>query len=454
MFQTVTAPTGVWRGRVTGDVTVFHGIQYARADRFAPPQRCEPQLQHLVEVPEPGPIAPQSPSRLEGVMGAPSSLKQSEACLTVTVTTPHLAQPGSLPVLVWLHGGAFLSGSGAWEQYGAEQLVRETGIVVVSVNYRLGVLGYLCAPGISSGNLGLLDQITALEWVRDNIEAFGGDNGRVTLDGQSAGAHSIVAMLGIDRARSLFSRAIIQSAPLGLGFHSVEQARRAAEIFEEELGSDPRRAVVTDILAAQARTAHRLAGRGAMNSAPPFLPVHGMAPLPFVGEWNGKVAANAARRKILIGNTRDEMAAFFGPHPVFSAMRRVPLAGPQLAGAIQRRVQKVVFDNPVQEFADRFASAGASVWRYGIGPLHPDNPFGACHCIDIPLLFGDGDTWRDAPMLRPLSPKEIGESGTRTRRYWGEFVHTGRISDPAWPMHRPKSRYAHLLTDETIGGSA
>ncbi|WP_370530402.1 carboxylesterase family protein [Streptomyces sp. WP-1] len=130
---------------------------------------------------------------------------------------------GPAPVLVWLHGGAYLGGSGEWNLYDATRLVRETGIVVVSVSYRLGVLGYLRAPGVAPGNLGLLDQIAALEWVRDNIAAFGGDPGRVTVSGQSAGAHSVAALLGIDRARPLFTRAILQSAPLGLGFHTYQR---------------------------------------------------------------------------------------------------------------------------------------------------------------------------------------------------------------------------------------
>ncbi|ADI11804.1 putative carboxyesterase [Streptomyces bingchenggensis BCW-1] len=441
----VIAPSGRWRGRTVEGVAVFHAIPYARADRFGLPQRREARRENVVDATVRGPVAPQLPSRLESVMGVPDQLEQSEDCLTVTVTTPDGAQPGSLPVLVWLHGGAYLSGSGEWAHYGAARLVRETGMVVVSVSYRLGVFGYLRTPDVSPGNLGLLDQITALEWVRDNIEAFGGDPRRVTVAGQSAGAHSIVAMLGIDRARPLFSQAVIQSAPIGLGFHHHRQARRVAEVFGEELGNDPRRAPVTDLLAAQARTVRRLAGPGALNSAPPLLPVHDIDPMPPAQQWHHNVARDAARRRIMIGNTADEMAAFYGPHPLFSAMRRAPLVGSPLTQAVQRLVQGKVFDNPIRDFADLLAGAGASVWRYEVRPLHPDSPFGACHCIDLPLLFGDGATWRDAPMLRPLSPKEISEIGARTRRYWGEFVHTGRIADPVWPTHRPKSRHVHAL---------
>ncbi|MER7505742.1 carboxylesterase family protein [Nonomuraea pusilla] len=440
----VMAPSGRWRGRDAGGVSVFHGIRYARADRFAPPRRVE-ERDATADATRPAPSAPQSPSRLEAVMGAPHPYEQSEDCLTVTVTTPGGAEPGSLPVLVWLHGGAYLSGSGEWNLYDATRLVRETGIVVVSVSYRLGVLGYLRAPGVSPGNLGLLDQITALEWVRDNIEAFGGDRARVTVAGQSAGAHSVAAMLGIERARGLFTRAILQSAPLGIGFHSRERARRVAALFLAELGVDPRRAAVADVLAAQGRTARRLARPAGLATAPPLLPVLDADPMPGARRWRETVRGRASGLQVLMGDTADEMEAFHGPHPVVAAVRRVPVLGPRLVAAVRDATQDRIFDGPVRRFADLLAGAGAEVYRYRVGRPHPGSPFGACHCVDLPLLLGDGPAWRDAPMLRPLSPGDVAALGARTRRYWGEFVRTGRIADPAWPAHRPGSTHLHPL---------
>ncbi len=440
----VTAPSGQWRGRDADGIALFHGIRYARADRFGPPRR-EPAHDGVRDATTPGPTAPQLPSRLEIVMGAPEPLPQSEDCLTLTVTTPSGARPGSLPVLVWLHGGAYVSGGGEWNLYDATRLVRETGIVVVSVNYRLGVLGYLRAPGISPGNLGLSDQLTALEWVRDNIPSFGGDPDRVTVAGQSAGAHSAAALLGIDRARTLFTRVILQSAPLGLRFQTHHRAERVAALFFRELGTDPRHAAVPDILAAQARTARRLAGPGAVNSSMPLVPLYDTDPLPDERQWIKNVASRARGLQVLIGTTDDEMAAFHGPHPLFTAVRRLPVLGTALASGVQQLVQRKVFDDPARTFADRLTGAGATVYRYRVGPPHPDNPFGACHCIDLPLLFGDGEAWRAAPMLNPLSPAEIDAIGTRTRRYWGQFVHTGHPDDADWPRHRPGSGYRHPL---------
>jgi len=443
-MQDVTAPSGTWRGRLIGNVLIFHGIRYARADRFAAPVR-EPRHDGIVDATSPGNIAPQLPSRLETVMGSPNRLSQSEDCLLLRVTAPANAGTRPCPVLVWIHGGAYVSGSGEWEVYDAAKLVRETGVIVVSISYRLGVLGYLRAPGISVGNLGLLDQIAALEWVHDNIAAFGGNPAEVTVAGQSAGAQSVVAMLGIERTRGLFTGAIVQSAPLGLGFQSHEQAERVGKVFLQKLGSDPRHAPATDLLAAQAQTARQLAGPGGLNSAPPFLPISDVEPLPDDDQWQQTVRSRAAEIRVMIGCTADEMAAFYVANPVFSALRRGPIVGPRLAAKIERRIQERVFDTPMFQFADLFAGAGASAYCYRIDRLHPDNPFGACHCIDLPLLFGHAQAWRESPMLRGLPPADIDSIGLRSRRYWGEFIRTGAIDDPRWRPHSFGGRDAHML---------
>ncbi|OMC39535.1 carboxylesterase [Mycolicibacterium fortuitum] len=443
MHGEVLTTSGRWCGRLSGDVAVFRGIRYAHADRFGPP-RPIPLADSMFDATDRGPAAPQLPSRLETIMGAPARYQQSPDCLRVTVTAPAGAEPASRPVLVWLHGGAYLSGSGEWNLYDADRLVRETDIVVVAVSYRVGAFGYLRAAGISPGNLGLLDQITALEWVRDNIEEFGGDPSRVTVAGQSAGAQSVVAMLGIDRTRTLFDQAIIQSAPLGISFHGPDQAQRVADVVLGELGTDPREATDAQILGAQARAARRLSGRLGLNSAPPLRPISGVTPLPDEPEWRQAMIERAPDLRALMGTTADEMAAFYGPHPFFSALRRVPVIGRGIASLAQRTVQAKAFDQPTDTLADLLADSGAGLYRYRVGPLHPANPFGACHCIELPLLFGDGGAWQNAPMVSPLTADEIAAIGVRTRERWGQFVRTGEISGD-WRMHRPGSRRLHSL---------
>ncbi|WP_280254270.1 carboxylesterase family protein [Nocardia abscessus] len=437
--------SGRWRGEARGEVAVFRGIPYARAERFAAPEPVAVP-EGVYDASHRYAMAPQLPGRLESVMGQAEPLEQSEDCLALTVTTPVGAQPGTRPVLVWLHGGAYLAGSGQWNLYDADRLAGETGAVVVSVSYRLGVLGYLRAPGVSAGNLGLRDQIAALRWVREHIAEFGGDPERVTVAGQSAGAQSVVALLGIAEARPLFTGAIVQSAPFGVGFHTHRQAERVGAMFLAELDADPCTAPVAELLAAQGRTVRRCAGPGALNPAPPFLPVADAGPLPDENAWRSAVRDAATDLPVLLGCTAEEARAFYGgPHPVFGRLRRVPVIGARLDAAVQRLIGRKAFEHGLFRFADELVEAGARVYCYRMGQLHPANPYGACHCIDLPLLFADGDTWHTAPMLAPLTAAEIDALGHRTRGYWGEFVHTGRIADTGWTPHRAGSRSARQL---------
>ncbi|WP_043733416.1 carboxylesterase family protein [Nocardia asiatica] len=437
--------SGRWRGEARGEVAVFRGIPYARAERFAPPEAVAAP-ERVYDATRRYAIAPQLPGRLESVLGRAEPLEQSEDCLALTVTAPMDARQGARPVLVWLHGGAYLAGSGQWNLYDADRLVGETGAVVVSVSYRLGALGYLRAPGVSAGNLGLRDQITALRWVRDHIAEFGGDPARVTVWGQSAGGQSVVALLGIAEARPLFAGAIVQSAPFGVGFHSHRQAERVGAMFLAELDADARTAPVSELLAAQGRTIRRAAGPGAMNPAPPFLPVADAGPLPDERTWRAAVRDAATDLPVLLGCAAEESRAFYGgPHPVFGRLRRLPLAGARLDAAAQRLIGRKAFENGLFCFADELADAGARVYCYRMGQLHPANPYGACHCIDLPLLFADGDTWHTAPMLAPLTAAQIDALGRRTRAHWGEFAHTGRVADAGWTPHRPGSRFVRQL---------
>ncbi|WP_280413372.1 carboxylesterase family protein [Nocardia asiatica] len=437
--------SGRWRGEARGEVAVFRGIPYARAERFAPPEAVAAP-ERVYDATRRYAIAPQLPGRLESVLGRAEPLEQSEDCLALTVTAPVDARQGARPVLVSLHGGAYLAGSGQWNLYDADRLVGETGAVVVSVSYRLGALGYLRAPGVSAGNLGLRDQITALRWVRDHIAEFGGDPARVTVWGQSAGGQSVVALLGIAEARPLFAGAIVQSAPFGVGFHSHRQAERVGAMFLAELDADARTAPVSELLAAQGRTIRRAAGPGAMNPAPPFLPVADAGPLPDERTWRAAVRDAATDLPVLLGCAAEESRAFYGgPHPVFGRLRRLPLAGARLDAAAQRLIGRKAFENGLFCFADELADAGARVYCYRMGQLHPANPYGACHCIDLPLLFADGDTWHTAPMLAPLTAAQIDALGRRTRAHWGEFAHTGRVADAGWTPHRPGSRFVRQL---------
>jgi para-nitrobenzyl esterase len=383
-------------GRIRGEEGAFRGIPYATAKRFEAPVPPKPWT-GVRDALEPGPAAPQPPSRLEHALG-PMPLPQSEDCLSLNVFTPSIT--GSRPVLVWIHGGGFSSGSGGQVWYTGTRLAREADVVVVTLNYRLGALGFLSTPGIPP-NLGIADQLAALEWVRDNIAAFGGNPADVTLGGQSAGAQSTLALWSSPRARGLVKRIALQSAPLGMRPSTADEANENALLLQKELGEDIRTAPVKQLLEAQLRVAAKTAKPGSLE--PPFQLV---ADDDLVAK---DLIEAAPEGPALISWTREELRAF------------VPDAPPE------------VIDEANSFFtSDRLAKKlGAFTYRFDWQA--PGNRFGACHCIDIPFLFGTHDVW-DAPMLEG-APKGL-EAETGLREVWAAFLH-GKRPSPTWEGIRP-----------------
>lgn len=215
-----------------------------------------------------GAAAPQSAGLMARLLGADGE-PQSEECLFLNVWTP-ACDDRRRPVLVWIHGGGFTLGSGSWPVYHGGALARRGDAVVVSLNYRLGALGYAAPAGTGAeagragGNFGLLDQVSALEWVRDHASRFGGDPDCVTLFGSSAGAMSVATLLAVPRARRLFHRAILQSGA-ARNVHDADTAGVVAHALAEELGVRPgdpaaaRALPAQRVLEAQLRAADRLA---------------------------------------------------------------------------------------------------------------------------------------------------------------------------------------------------
>ncbi len=181
-----------------------------------------------------GPLTacPQNSFRLSFLMGGHDELTQTEDCHFLSIYTP--SRKGARPVLVWIHGGAYLAGSGEEAAYDGSMLVEEGDIVVVTISYRLGAFGYLHDMDNRIVNLGLKDQIAALRWVRDNISCFGGDPDKITLAGQSAGGHSVASILSSSN-EPLCRRAIIQSAPFTFS-NTVKSARKMLAAFTKIAG--------------------------------------------------------------------------------------------------------------------------------------------------------------------------------------------------------------------------
>ena len=228
---------GLLVGEERGGVVRFLGIPYARAGRFEPPEPLG-LPQGRFDARRPGPACPQRGS-VEVRLGAPLP-PQSEDCLNLNLWVPSEAPPeGGWPVMVYLHGGSFTGGGGAVPIYDGTALARR-GVIVVTLNYRLGPLGFLALPGLDegNGNFGLLDQIAALRWVRENIGVFGGDPDRVTLFGESAGAMSACALLTSPLAGGLFSRVILQSGGCDQ-VKTMEEGYADARRIGERLGCEP-----------------------------------------------------------------------------------------------------------------------------------------------------------------------------------------------------------------------
>jgi len=229
--QTVTAPAGQFKGTGEGTLHVFRGIAYAQPPlgqlRWKPPQPL-PRSTQVRDATQFGPACIQPVATTANLYSPATPLPMSEDCLTLNIWAP--AQARGAPVFVWIHGGSLWTGSGRESLYDGTRLA-EHGILVVTINYRLGALGYLAHPQLSaespqgvSGNYGLLDQIEALKWVKSNIAAFGGDPSNVTIAGESAGGLSVLYLMTSPPARGLFAKAVAESSYM-ISMPSLKEAR-------------------------------------------------------------------------------------------------------------------------------------------------------------------------------------------------------------------------------------
>lgn len=453
--------SGTLRGTLDGAVCVFRGVPYAEPPvgdrRFAPPEPVTPWTGER-DATRDGPVAPQPPSRLRAAMGD-FDRPQSEDCLTLTIATP--APDGARrPVIVFLHGGAFWTGAGSLPWYSGVPMARHGDVVVVGVNYRLGAFGFMHVPGVAPPNLGLHDQFAALEWVSREIAAFGGDPDNVTVAGQSAGGFSVLAMLAAPRARARLRRAIVQSAPFGRLLRTRAEAAAIAATMQREAGladaSGWRQAGTAAIAAAQLRVARSMAAFA--SSTPAFIPT---ADHDLLGDdIAGAAVAGALERDVMIGWTRDEMSAFLAPDEAVrgasgEAVRGVFARhfGAGADEAIAEYRGRARGDGPVAllgellcdatfaggalAFAERLAAAGRPAHVFRFDWAAPGNPFGACHCIELPFVFDTLPAW-DAPMLAGGDPAVLAGLAARMRDAWIAFARHGDPSHaglPAWPRH-------------------
>ncbi len=437
-YVVVEAPAGKIRGRVFGRVRVFRGIPYASAARLRPSQPRRP-LEGVFHATMSPVIAPQNPSNLEGPMG-PVVVPQREDCLRLEIFAPEAKRP--LPVAVWLHGWANVSGGGALPWYDGEILSRETRVVVVNVSFRLGALGFLFVPGVSESNLSIGDQILALRWVQQNIAAFGGDPGSVTVFGQSAGANAALHLAMLPETRGLFHRLILQSPSIGRGNLTKAKAAAIGAQYLKALGISPgdpgagRSALeakgVDEMLEAMKRHAQKCK------------PVFGsMLFMPVADAWArpedliGAAARELSFRRmpVLIGTTSEEALAF--------SLDRSTESLRELA-----EMQSERFDEPALAFARAVSGAGVPLWKYRFIWTPPGSPYGSCHCIELPYLFGNARAWKNAPFIRGESPGAFESVGRELRACWGRFMR-GEAEGPGWPRFRPGEPFVQILPECT-----
>ena len=287
----VQIDAGALRGTRIGAADAFLGVPYAappvKALRFAPPQ--PPARWHGVQD-----ATRQAPACLQF---APGGIRETQAtsedCLYLDLYRPSRSARGDRPVIVWMHGGGYTQGTGVI--YGGETLAALTDSIVISLNYRLGALGYLALdqldaenPSTGSGNWGLLDQIAALNWVKRNIRAFGGDARNVTIAGQSAGGSAVCTLLASPKAAGLFQHATIQSAGCGLGERTLSAAQAQGSSFAKEAGCNDaatRLACLRSAWAPGLVSAFQRAGGAGPVTGTPTLPLASTAAIA-AGRWN------------------------------------------------------------------------------------------------------------------------------------------------------------------------
>ncbi|MDR6971314.1 carboxylesterase/lipase family protein [Leifsonia shinshuensis] len=487
----VVTSAGAVRGRDDDRVSTWRGIRYAEPPtgrmRWRAPVPARP-WDGVADAVRFGPAAPQRPNpSVPLAPGEPGGARLDEDCLFLNVVRPSADPPPGRPrpVMVWLHGGAYALGSSSQLVYHGDELVTSGDVVVVTLNYRLGALGFLDlgaagVPGAES-NVALRDVLLALRWVRDNIAAFGGDPARVTVFGQSAGAGLVTALLASPLAHGLFHRAIAQSPPAG-SMYGPERSEVVARAFLERLGVRP-----DDAVALQHVPVERIVDAGAAVYADiprehpgmlAFAPVVGddvlpEAPLRILSEGRGM------RVPLVIGTNRDEATLFrlmrspllpirrAALQRMFQAMQEEQRAGgpdgarlppPDRVLAAYRRAPlsrnvriatDIAFRMPaVWAAAGHAEVAPTFLYRFDFAPpLLRLSGIGAAHATDLPYVWGEfGGLPRD-PSFWLGGRRSADEVSRRMRARWASFAHGGAPGE-GWPPYDAEQRATLLIDSE------
>jgi len=482
---TVTTTAGKVRGTVEGSVHAFKGVPYAAStagrNRYMPPAPREP-WNNVRDCFDLGLRAPQLSSSFHGQVPPEFEVMDrdepmGEDCLVLNIWTPGVGE--KRPVMVWLHGGGYTSGSGGFVCYDGTQLAKKHDVVAISLNHRLTALGYLYLAGIggekyaNSSNLGNLDIIAALGWIRDNIAQFGGDPGNVTIYGQSGGAGKVSSLMAMPAAKGLFHRAIVQSGAAVKGV-SRDAANKSTEMFLAKLNLKPDQVdqlqtlPVDQLLAAT--TPAGMPGAPGLALAP-VVDGHSLPTDPF-----DPVASDiSAGVPLLIGTVEDEVAFF--PNQILDPIDDASLHAhvkQTVRNASDDQVDKLIaayragrprasntdlfliiasdatFRAGVMTEAERKAAQGkAPVYQYYFTWKSPvrDGKLRAFHTVEIPFVFDNVDAAKS--MLG--SGEDRYALAEKISSAWVSFARSGNPNTklaPDWSTFDTSKRAVMVINDE------
>jgi para-nitrobenzyl esterase len=471
---TVQVQGGAILGTPSADSAVTHylGVPYAAAPvaglRWRPPQPVAP-WQGILETVHAAAACPQplpKPGSFYQKEFFLTSERQSEDCLYLNIWTPARGPVDKLPVMVWFHGGGFAQGSGSLPSFEGESLARH-GVVVVTINYRLGPLGFLALPALDqespdhvSGNYGLLDMAAALRWVQGNVAGFGGDPDNVTIFGQSAGALGVNAMMASPLAHGLFQRAIIESDPMfGMNdpMQTLAQAEQGGEKFAQTVGAsslaDLRMVASTDLVRIMDGNAVAFGLRPNVDGH--VLP-HDLPEMIASHHDNGAdllIGTNFDEgTELLPATTPDGLAALAHRRFVAQGDEVAKLyngADADRATAAQDRMQSDYLLAASAREAQVYADRGQPAYVYRFTRLAPGSDpikVGAFHSAELAYVFGT-----QASIERPWSARDR-ELSQQMQHYWTNFAKSGDPNGeglPAWPRYAAPGQQLMELGDAT-----
>lgn len=474
---------GPVRGETRDGVHSFLGVRYGapvgRGARFRPARPPRPWREPVVATAY-GPACAQSDPA-----GPAPAERESEDCLTLNVWTPGLGDGRKRPVMVWLHGGGLWRLSAAGPAQAGDQLARHHDAVMVSPNHRLGVFGFLHLEAFDrrfagSAHVGMLDLVLALQWVRDNIAAFGGDPDNVTIFGQSGGGQKVSLLMAMPAAQGLYHKAIIQSGPAPVTLepaYATDLARRLLRYLGIAEGEAARIEDVPtqDILTAYYKIFHEIGGFGTMGVIQDFAPVVDGRILPQQPFWNGPPPA-ARGIPLMIGTTRTEMTQYkLQSDPDFwksdfdgIAQGLRPIFGDDTAALIAHYREAhpamtpwevfaaITADWPTRFFSQRIALAQAQqapVWFYRTDwqTVAHDGLWMAPHAIDIPFVL-DTVGREESPEKQRNEQQRMADQMSAA---WVAFARNGDPANPRlpqWPRFEPEQRQTMLfnLTSKVV----